>query len=315
MAHPQLLRKMSETQIILAYRRQRHIIQCYLEDLPNNIELKMVEIPAGSFVMGAPEEEAESTKDERPQHEVNVPAFWMGKYQVTQAQWKAVAGLPQIERELNPDPSEFKGDNLPVECVSWLDVVEFCQRLSVYTKREYRLPSEAEWEYACRAMPSPPMGKYSRIDGSFNYDGTIALGIVRTRGQIYPPFHFGETITTALVNYDGNYPYGQAPKGEYRKKTTPVGSFPPNAFGLCDMHGNVWEWCEDDWHDSYTDAPTDGRAWVNNNDNRSQEEVSKLLRGGSWSIIAWYCRSAYRNRYGARLQNNNNGFRVVCVLQ
>ncbi len=276
---------MSQTQIIPVYRRQRHTIQYYIEGLPNNIELKMVEIPAGSFVMGAPEEEEDSLDSERPQHEVNVPAFCMGKYQVTQAQWKAVAGLPQIERELDQDPSRFKGNNLPVERVSWLEAVEFCKRLSVHTKREYRLPSEAEWEYACRA-------------------GTVT------------PFHCGETITTTLVNYDGNNPYGEAPKGEYREKTTPVGSFPPNAFGLCDMHGNVWEWCEDDWHDSYEGAPVDGSAWADENGNRSQEEERrKLLRGGSWFFNARNCRSAVRVNLLARVQYDTVGFRVVCRLQ
>jgi formylglycine-generating enzyme required for sulfatase activity len=235
--------------------------------------------------MGAPETEAESTSDERPQHEVNISRFCMGKYQITQAQWKAVAGLPQIERKLDPDPSRFKGNNLPVERVSWLDAVEFCARLSVYTGREYRLPSEAEWEYACRA-------------------GTVT------------PFHCGETITTALVNYNGNNPYGQAPKGEYREKTSPVGSFPPNAFGLHDMHGNVWEWCADDWHSNYNGAPTDGRAWIDDNNNRSQEEVRKLLRGGSWFHDAWFCRSAFRGSNDPRGQLNVSfGFRVVCVLQ
>ena len=111
----------------------------------------MVQIPGGTFTMGAPETEEGSKDDERPQHQVTVPAFFMGKYQVTQAQWKFVASLPQVNRELKADPSRFKGDNRPVEQVTWFDAVEFCQRLSQHTKRNYRLPSEAEWEYACRA--------------------------------------------------------------------------------------------------------------------------------------------------------------------
>ena len=155
----------------------------------------------------------------------------MSKYPITQEQWRSVAGLPQVKRELKLDPSRFKGDILPVEQVSWLDALEFCRRLSNQAGREYRLPSESEWEYACRA-------------------GTTT------------PFHYGETITTELVNYNGEYPYCDAPKGENRKKTTPVGQFPANAFGLYDMHGNVWEWCADDWHDSYEGAPKDGSVWI-----------------------------------------------------
>jgi formylglycine-generating enzyme required for sulfatase activity len=119
--------------------------------------------------------------------------------------------------------------------------------LSKATGREYRLPSEAEWEYACRA-------------------GTTT------------PFHFGETITTDLANYNGNYTYGSGSKGQYRKQTTDVGSFPANAFGLHDMHGNVWEWCQDTWHENYNGAPTDGSAWVDENANQNR----MILRGGSW---------------------------------
>jgi formylglycine-generating enzyme required for sulfatase activity len=138
------------------------------------------------------------------------------------------------------------------------------------------LPSEAEWEYACRA-------------------GTTT------------PFHFGDTITTELANYNGNYTYGSAPKGEYRQKTTDVGTFPPNAFGLYDMHGNVWEWCQDDWHENYISAPIDGSAWIIGNDN-----LIKLLRGGSWSYNPEKCRSAYRH-YNIRDNHYFNlAFRVVC---
>jgi formylglycine-generating enzyme required for sulfatase activity len=143
------------------------------EDLGSGIQLEMVMIPGGSFMMGSPEKEEGSDDDERPQHEVTIEPFWLGQYQVTQAQWKFVAKLPQVNRELEQDPSRFKGDNRPVEQVSWKDAVEFCDRLSKHTKRQYRLPSEAEWEYACRA-------------------GTKT------------PFHFGETITTDLANYNGN---------------------------------------------------------------------------------------------------------------
>jgi formylglycine-generating enzyme required for sulfatase activity len=244
----------------------------FIEDLGNGVQLEMVQIPQGRFLMGSPEDELDRTADEGPQHQVSVPAFFMGKYPVTQAQWKTVANLPQVNRELQPDPSSFKGANRPVERVSWYDAVEFCARLSQKTGRSYRLPSEAEWEYACRA-------------------GTTT------------PFHFGETMTTDLANYDGtddkdgkwSGSYGQGPKGVYRQETTPVGSFGvANAFGLYDMHGNVWEWCADPWHDRYEGAPIDGTVWDETcNDNRYQSSIdllvntkednrTRLLRGGSW---------------------------------
>jgi formylglycine-generating enzyme required for sulfatase activity len=250
----------------------------FTEDLGNNITLEMVAIPGGTFLMGSPETEKEQYKDEDSQHLVSVPPFFMGKYQITQAQWQAVAALPKINRDLESNPSRFKGENRPVERVSWLDAVEFCARLSQKTKREYRLPSEAEWEYACRARTTTP-------------------------------FHFGVTITTDLVNYDGNYTYGSAPKGTYREQTTPVGSFGvANNFGLYDMHGNVWEWCADDWHQNYEGAPTDGSAWlIDDTDNHYH-----LLRGGSWFNDPRDCRSAYRVRNVADLRYNHVGFRVVC---
>jgi formylglycine-generating enzyme required for sulfatase activity len=276
---------MSVVQVIPIYTSKSKTARYFIETLPNDVSLEMVEIPAGSFEMGAPESEKESLDRERPQHEVSLEKFCMGKYPITQAQWRSVATLPQINQELNPDPSNFNGDKRPVEQVSWLDTMEFCRRLSVHTKREYRLPSEAEWEYACRA-------------------GTTT------------PFHFGETITTDYVNYNGNYPYGDAPKGEYREETTDVGSYKAaNAFGLYDMHGNVWEWCADDWHDSYKGAPKDGSVWIKDNKNYEAPETLKLLRGGSWNINAQYCRSAFRYSSYARDRNYYFGFRVVCVLR
>jgi formylglycine-generating enzyme required for sulfatase activity len=250
----------------------------FVEKLPFDVNLEMVEIPGGTFRMGASEKEKGSTEDERPRHQVTVQPFFMGKYAVTQEQWQKVADfLPRANRELNPHPSRFKGDKRPVECISWYDVKEFCLRLSKYTKKEYCLPSEAEWEYACRAGTSTP-------------------------------FHYGETITTQLANYDGNYTYGDGVKGEYRQKTTQGGSFPPNAFGLYDMHGNVWEWCGDTWHENYEGAPSDGNYWLSENDNR------KLVCGGSWSSFPVNCRSAYRYRREPDNFSNFIGFRVVCVL-
>jgi formylglycine-generating enzyme required for sulfatase activity len=254
--------------------------QYFIEDLGNGIQLEMVMIPSGSFMMGSPEKEDGSNDDERPQHQVTIKAFCLGKYQVTQAQWKAVAAFPQVNKELKLDPSRFKGDNRPVEQVSWKDAVEFCDRLSKHTKRQYRLPSEAEWEYACRA-------------------GTTT------------PFHFGEMITTDLANYYGHDTYGDGVEGVYRKETTEVGSFGvANNFGLYDMHGNVWEWCQDSWHDNYTDAPTDGSAWLSS----KEDSNTKLLRGGSWHDIPEDCRSAYRSYDLLDGNNNNIGFRVVCSV-
>ncbi|MEE3717290.1 formylglycine-generating enzyme family protein [Tumidithrix elongata RA019] len=284
--------------------RRRGIAQYFIETLPNEVTLEMVSIPAGSFVMGAPESEEGSSDDERPQHEVTVSAFFFGKFQVTQAQWRAVATLPKVKQDLKSDPSRFKGENRPVEQISWYDAEEFCARLSEYTKREYRLPSEAEWEYGCRGMTSPP--------------APLLLG--EGSKKIYPPFHFGETITPEHVNYNGEYPYGDAPKGLNRAETTDVGSFSANAFGLYDMHGNVWEWCGDDWHKNYEGAPTDGSIWLAENEqkdikNNEGREIRKLLRGGSWILLARNCRSAYRNPYVARNLNHGNGFRVVCPLR
>ncbi|WP_306459799.1 formylglycine-generating enzyme family protein [Dolichospermum heterosporum] len=241
----------------------------FTEDLGNNITLEMVEIPAGSFMMGSPASEKGRSQDESPQHQVNVPAFAMGKFAVTQEQYQQVMG---------ENPAEFKGGNRPVEQVSWNDAVEFCNKLnqiSQKTGRKYRLPSEAEWEYACRA-------------------GTNT------------PFHFGKTITSDLANYNGSTVYAFEPEGKYRQETTEVGSFPPNSFGLYDMHGNVWEWCQDDWHDDYTNTPNNGIAWT------SQSGNAKVLRGGSWNNIPGSCRSAYRNYDNRDLRNGSIGFRVVC---
>ena len=253
--------------------------QYFIEDLGNGIELEMVLIPGNTFTMGAPKDEKDSRDNERPQHQVKVPTFFMGRYQITQAQWKAVANLPQVAIKLKPEPSHFKGDNLPVEKVSWHDAVEFCARLSKHIGREYRLPSEAEWEYACRA-------------------GTTT------------PFHFGETITGDLANYNATVTFADEPKGNHLKSTTPVGQFPPNGFGLHDMHGNLYDWCLDDFHPNYEGAPTDGSAWIKSENNN---RPTKVLRGGSWHLTPENCRSAYRVTIFPDLPNLNLfGLRVVC---
>jgi formylglycine-generating enzyme required for sulfatase activity len=250
----------------------------YTEKLSEEIGLDMMSIPGGTFLMGSPDDELERMDRESPQHEVTVSPFSMGRYAITQAQWRIVASYPQIDRELNPDPANFKGDNRPVEKVDWDDATEFCQRLSAKTGKTYRLPSEAEWEYACRA-------------------GTTT------------PFHFGDLPSVALMNYDGNGTYNGSPKGEYRKQTVEVGSLPSNSFGLYDMHGNVYEWCEDDWHDSYKGAPTGGSAWLEEN----RTETRRLLRGGSWDYFPRYCRSAVRDFDSRVIRNYLIGFRVSCV--
>ena len=262
--------------------------QYYEEPIGEGIlPLEMMRIPAGNFLMGSPENELERSADEGPQHEVVVSQFFMARYPITQAQWRVVASMPQINCELKPEPSNFKGERLPVEQVSWYEAVEFCDRLTIHTDRQYRLPSEAEWEYACRA-------------------GTTA------------PFHFGETITTDLANYRGTdweyegttYPgsYGVGPKGDSRQTTTPIDQFDlANAFGLCDMHGNVWEWCQDHWHENYQGAPTDGSAWLS-----GKKGAERILRGGSWSLNPWNCRAAQRVNNTPGSRSDYIGFRVSC---
>ncbi len=246
----------------------------FTTDLVNNVLLEMVAVPGGHFVMGAPNTERFNAASEKPQHQVTVQPFFVSKYPITQAQWQAVATLPKVNRDLVATPAHFKGDSLPVESVSWLDAVEFCDRLSQHTGLTYRLPSEAEWEYACRAGTSTP-------------------------------FHYGQTITSQFANYGGTYTYAAETEGDYRQSTTPVGSFAPNAFGLHDMHGNVWEWCADHWHDDYINAPTDGCAWV-----RGGHATWRSLRGGGWADYPSQIRSARRSGYPADALNRMIGFRV-----
>jgi formylglycine-generating enzyme required for sulfatase activity len=245
--------------------RRKSFARFFPEDLGHGIIMEMVYIPGGTFTMGSPDKEEDRSSDESPQHLVTLPTFYAGKYPITQAQWEAVIGN---------NPSHFKGEKRPVETVYWYEAVEFCDQLSETTGKTYRLLSEAEWEYACRA-------------------GTTT------------PFHFGETITPELVNYDGHTSYANAPKGLHRQETTDVGSFPPNAFGLYDMHGNVWEWCSDKWHDNYNGAPTDGSSWEPGNNYR-------LERGGSFYVYPRYCRSAYRSN-NEPFGTCTTGFRVACV--
>jgi formylglycine-generating enzyme required for sulfatase activity len=242
----------------------------FSEKLGNRVTLDMVKVPGGTFQMGS------SESNESPRHPVKVSPFLMGKYPVTQAQWRVVAAFQKVDRDLNPDPSRFKGDNRPVEQVSWHEAVEFCKRLSQETGRAYRLPSEAEWEYACRA-------------------GTTT------------DFYFGPTLTPDLAQCKSNL--GMAVLTIFSGQTAVVGSYFPNKFGLYDMHGNVWEWCADHWHGNYDGAPSDGGAWVTggNADRR-------VMRGGSWGNYPSHCRSAYRYYYNPVNQNVSIGFRVVCGM-
>ena len=248
----------------------------FIEELEEDQELEMVLIPAGTFLMGSPIEEPERTASEGPQHQVTIPRFLLGRFPITQAQWQIVAQWPRVNREVDPMPSPFTGDELPVVNISYYDALEFCQRLAQITGRNYRLPGEAEWEYACRAESATP-------------------------------FHFGENINAELVNYDGQFPYANGPVGTTPDEPVAVGSTgTANAFGLSDMHGNVWEWCEDAWHDNYQGAPVDGRAWKS-----PRKTALRVVRGGSWFNPATLCRSAYRFSVPANQTREDQGFRVA----
>jgi formylglycine-generating enzyme required for sulfatase activity len=250
----------------------------FTEDL-KGVPLEMVKIPGGPFLMGALSSEDKGLLNERPRHSVKVPGFFMGRFEVTLEQWWQVQRMPKVKIDLNKDPAWYEHSmKHPMERVSWEEAVEFCNRLEKQTGRPYRLPTEAEWEYAARA-------------------GTTT------------PFAFGPTITPTYINYNGNDPYGSAPKGKYREETIEVGSLNiANGFGLSDMHGNVWEWCEDDIlvDDHYIDAPSDGSA-------RSKRIGLNLrvMRGGSFHSPGEDCRSARRDRHSLDDIRDDLGFRVV----
>ncbi|MBI4853505.1 MAG: SUMF1/EgtB/PvdO family nonheme iron enzyme [Acidobacteria bacterium] len=241
----------------------------YFEEyVGNNVKLEMVNIPSGEFVMGG--RDNQSCEEEKPLHKVTVSEFYISKYQITQKQWKEI---------MSYNPSYFKGEQLPVETVSWYEAILFCKKLSEKTNKEYRLPSEAEWEYAARARTTTS-------------------------------FAFGETITSDIVNCDGSELERGTTKSVYRKKTVEVGSLGvANEFGLYDMHGNVWEWCEDLWHSNYVKAPTDARSWDNDT-----IYTNRVLRGGSWFDTPSRCRSAWRGNDAPDSSFYLNGFRVVVKL-
>jgi formylglycine-generating enzyme required for sulfatase activity/tetratricopeptide (TPR) repeat protein len=250
-------------------------------ELVNSLGMKFVLIPAGKFLMGSPDSEEGREEDEGPQHEVELThPFYLGIHPVTQKQYKQVMGK---------NPSQFThtnggGAKHPVEQISWEEAVEFCCRLSALTEekaagRAYRLPTEAEWEYACRGRANSPS-----------------------------PFSFGDSLSSAQANFNGNNPYGGAAAGEYLHRTTPVGSFQPNAFGLFDMHGNVWEWCQD-WYDEnyYSQSPRQDPQGP-------PKGESRVIRGGGCFDDGHGCRSAVRDSGEPDAHRGHIGFRVVCVV-
>ena len=253
----------------------------FQEDLGNGVSLDVIYIPGGTFWMGSPDKERDRRECESPQHKVQIPSFYMGEYTITQKQWYAVSFLDRVKRELKPHPSRFTGDNLPVETVSWDDAVEFCDRLSRLTGKTYRLPSEAEWEYACRA-------------------------------NTMTPYFFGETLNSQQANFgDRQRVVNEGFLGIGREEQDigiePVGSYPANVFGLRDMHGNVWEWCQDTWHPDYRGAPADGAPWI-----AGGVQKDKVSRGGSWVSFPKSCRSAHRNYFASGNRYDSIGFRVMC---
>lgn len=236
----------------------------FTQELPKGLSLDLIEVPAGAFLMGS--RGNQGYDDERPQHRVTVAAFWMSKYPITQELWQLWMGKPT---------TRFPGAKRPVDNVAWKDAVKFCEKLAGHTGRAYRLPSEAQWEYACRA------------------NSTTA-------------FAFGETLTTDQVNYNGDFKYGAGPKGVYRHVTLEVGQLVPNAFGLHDMHGNLWEWCADPWHDSYEGSTSDERVWTHKG-----QSPYRVARGGCWHDTPNECRSTARLKMPETEGDEFMGFRVV----
>jgi formylglycine-generating enzyme required for sulfatase activity len=258
--------------------------------ITNSIGMKLARIPAGEFMRGSPRSEPE--RDDKEQlHKVRITRpFYIGVYEVTQAEYaKVMEGLRDFR-----DRSAFKGENNPVENVEWRLAKVFCERLSARPEerkagRKYRLPTEAEWEYACRA-------------------GT------RTA------FHFGDSLSSEQANFNGNYPASDGKKGKYLRKTAPVGSYPPNAWGLYDIHGNVAEWCAD-WYDPdyYADSPEDDPLGppfgvVETGFDNFEHNYFVVVRGGCWVDDGRACRSAYRFRAMPNTQYRLIGFRIVCEV-
>ena len=266
----------------------------FREDLGSNESLEMVELPSGNFWMGSSETEfsqvvkelqrvglpllqaKEVAQAETPQGQVQVVSFFLSRLEITQAQWAEVADWPQVKIELNSEPSFFRGKDRPVEQITWEEAIEFCDRLSARTGRPYRLPSEGEWEFACRA-------------------GTLT------------PFHFGETISPTIANFDATSPWGRTLSGVRRQQTFDSGSTDAaNGFGLLDMHGNVQEWCMDPWHPNYKGSPSGASVWETHGDPQY-----RVVRGGSYSSAAAFCRSSSRTRKEFTRRFSDTGFRVA----
>jgi formylglycine-generating enzyme required for sulfatase activity len=250
---------------------------------------ELVLIPSGRFQMGSTEADRKKAlaagvqqawiERETPQHWVGIEQpLALGRFPVTVGQWRQFVHATGWQRhgEVNwAQPGFRQTEDHPVVGVTWYDAQQYVKWLSEQTGQTYRLPSEAEWEYACRA-------------------GTKTA------------FSFGDEIDTSLANYDGNYSYNGSPKGEYRQGTSRLGVFPPNQWGLYDMHGNVWEWVQDVVHDNYEGAPSTGAAWEEGGD-----QGRRILRGGSWLYNPRYVRAALRNGFSAVLSNDIVGFRVA----
>jgi formylglycine-generating enzyme required for sulfatase activity len=266
----------------------------FREDLGDGELIEMVEIPNGNFYMGSSQTELTNivkelqriglplrqaqqvAESETPHGQVKVVSFFIGRTEVTQGQWAQVAGWPKVKIGLNPEPSFFPGKNRPVEQVRWDEAVEFCARLSARTGRAYRLPSEGEWEFACRA-------------------GTLT------------PFHFGETISTEVSNFDATFPWGNANRGNRRQQTYDAGNTDAaNGFGLLDMHGNVQEWCMDPWHPNYEGSPSGASVWEIDGDS-----TYRVVRGGSYLSAAAFCRCSSRTKKEFDRQFSDTGFRVA----
>jgi formylglycine-generating enzyme required for sulfatase activity len=238
---------------------------------------EMVVVPAGSFTIGSPPDELRRYNDEGPQVLVRLTEpFALGRYPVTFEEYDAFVAATGRER---PGDAGWGRGRRPVINVSWHDAQAYVGWLNRQTGGDYWLPSEAEWEYACRA-------------------GTTTA------------FSCGPTISVGQANYDGTYSYGSGRKGLFRRETTFVGAFAANAFGLYDMHGNVWEWCADIWHGSYLGAPVNGTAWLDEGD-----PTRRVLRGGSWNSSPWFLRSAVRNRLEPDFRDDNIGFRVARIIK
>ena len=254
------------------------------------VSLTAMVIPAGEGILGSPPQEEGYQKSQGPLSLVRLNTFALGQFPVTQNQWQAVCQLPKVDRPLDPHCANFADGDRPVEQVTWHQAREFCQRLSHYARLCCRLPSEAEWEYACR-------------------------------GGTTTPFHFGPTITTELANYSGvdweyqgqicnRGAYGQGPLGSDRRETTPVAHFAvANAWGLADLHGNVREWCADTWHPNYEQRPLSGEVWDD-----ATPEAKRVVRGGSWNRGPQHCRSASRSGFVVDTALYDLGFRVAFTI-